>query len=74
MASRLENHQGDSKTLILDCMKEVSKTNKFIHKSDVWNLIQQRMSQAEFEQALAQLSDDGQIYSTYDNDIYSITE
>ena len=55
-------------------MKEVSKTNKFIHKSDIWNLIQQRMNQSDFDTVLAALSDDGQIYSTYDNDIYSITE
>lgn len=32
------------------------------------------MNQGEFDQALAALTDDGQIYSTYDNDIYSITE
>ena len=43
--SRLQAHDGDTKNLILEVMREVSKTNKFIHKSDIWNLIQQRMSQ-----------------------------
>jgi len=32
------------------------------------------MGQKDFENALQALCDDGAIYSTYDNDIYSITE
>ena len=55
-------------------MKEIAKANKFIHKSDIWNVVQAQLSQADFDQALTALTDDGQIYSTYDNDIYSITE
>ena len=65
---------GDGKQVILEVMKEIAKTNKFIHKSDIWNVVQQRIGQDAFDQALASLTDDGQIYSTYDNDIYSITE
>lgn len=37
--SRFDSHTGDSKQLILEVMKEISKTNKFIHKSDIWNVI-----------------------------------
>lgn len=55
-------------------MREIGKTNKFIHKSDIWNVIQQKMGSDVFDQALLLLSDDGQIYSTYESDIYSITE
>ena len=55
-------------------MKQLAKANKFIHKSDIWNLVQQRMENADFDAALNTLTEDGQIYSTYENDIYSITE
>ena len=40
----------------------------------MWNVVQDRMKEAEFDQSLAALSGDGQIYSTYENHIYSITE
>lgn len=36
-------HSGDSKQVILEVMKEIAKTNKFIHKSDIWNVVQQRL-------------------------------
>jgi len=32
-------HSGDSKQVILEVMKEIAKTNKFIHKSDIWNVV-----------------------------------
>ena len=67
-------NEGDSKQVILEVMKNISKTNKFIHKSDIWNLVQERINQDDFNAVLTALADDGQIYSTYDNDIYSITE
>ena len=47
---------------------------QFIHKTDIYDVIQQKLSNADFETALNALSEDGQIYSTYDNDIYSITD
>jgi hypothetical protein len=64
----------DPKTLVLAVMKEISKANKFIHKSDIYNNLQHQMNSKDFENALLGLCDNGQIYSTYDNDIYSITD
>lgn len=55
-------------------MKELGKTNKFIHKNDIYSVIQQQMQNSEFETALQALAEDGVIYSTYDSDIFSITE
>ena len=65
---------GDHKQIILQVMKEMAKTHKFIHKTDIYDVIQQKLSSGDFETALNALSEDGQIYSTYDNDIYSITD
>jgi hypothetical protein len=64
---------GDHKQIVLSVMREISKSNKFIHKSDIYAHVQQQMKQSDFNQALTTLCDNGAIYSTYDNDIYSIT-
>ena len=65
---------GDAKQNVLSVMKEIAKNNKFIHKNDVFTVIQGKMSLGDFEKALSDLAEDGAIYSTYDNDIYSLTE
>lgn len=64
----------DPKKLILAVMKEISKGNKFIHKSDIFSHLQHQISKKDFDNALNTLCDNGEIYSTYDEDIYSITE
>lgn len=64
----------DAKSTLLSVMKELGKTNKFIHKNDIYAVVNQQMEQSQFDGALAALAEDGAIYSTYDNDIFSITE
>ena len=64
----------DAKSLVLAVMKELSKGNKFIHKNDMFSHLQHQISKKDFDQALSTLCDNGAIYSTYDNDIYSITD
>jgi hypothetical protein len=65
---------GDPKSLVLAVMKEITKTNKFIHKADVFAHLQHQINKKDFDHALNVLCDNGAIYSTYDNDIYSITD
>jgi len=65
---------GDEKQTILSVLKELSKNNKFMHKNDIYNLLQNKISKQVLESVLSQLCEDGVIYSTYDNDIYSVTE
>lgn len=60
------------KDTIFSIMKEVSKTNKFMHKQDIWTYVQKQTDYATFDRTLQRLVDDGNIYPTYDNDIYSI--
>ena len=64
----------DPTKLVLSVMKEIAKGNKFIHRSDIFNNVQHTMSKKDFDNALINLCDNGLIYSTYDEDIYSITE
>ena len=40
-------------------MKEISKSNKFIHKSDVYKEVQNTMKSTDFQQALDFLCDNG---------------
>jgi DNA-binding HxlR family transcriptional regulator len=65
---------GDEKQTILSVLKELSKNNKFMHKNDIHNLLQNKISKQALDAVLNQLCEDGVIYSTYDNDIYSVTE
>lgn len=71
---RMEAGSGDAKQLIFNVMKDLSKSNKFIHKSDIYNVLQQKMSLHDFEGALNRLQEDNVIYEGYSNDIFSIQE
>lgn len=64
----------DPVKLVLSVMKEIAKGNKFIHKSDIFNAVQHTIERKVFDNALNVLTDNGQIYTSYDEDIYSITE
>ena len=63
---------GDVKTTILNVMKELSKSNKFVHKADIWTYIQKTTDYPNFDKCIARLIDDAAIYPTYENDIFSI--
>jgi len=64
----------DPVKLVFAVIKEIAKGNKFVHKSDIFNNVQHTMNQKDFNNALTVLCDNGNIYSSYDNDIFSITE
>ena len=64
----------DIKQTILNVMKEISKTNKFIHKNDIYTVLQNEVAFSAFENALKRLEEDGTIYTTYDHDIYSLLD
>lgn len=64
----------DVKSTILNVMKEISKSNKFIHKNDIYTVLQNDVAFTAFEGALKRLEEDGTIYTTYDHDIYSLID
>lgn len=43
---------GDFSAQVLEVMKEIAKTNKFLHKNDMWTSLQRKMNNQEFETAL----------------------
>ena len=65
---------GDEKQTVLSVLKELSKNNKFMHKNDIYTFLQNKVNRQALNTALIQLCEDGVIYSTYENDIYSVTE
>ena len=65
---------GDQKHTILSVMKELSQTNRFIHKNDIHHVLKGKMRGEDVDRSLYALCEDGVIHSAYDNDIYSITE
>lgn len=64
----------DVKDMIVAVMKEMTKQNKFIHKNDIYTMIQGKYSHSDFEKALERLSNDGVIYTAYDKDVYGLEE
>lgn len=65
---------GDEKQTILSVLKELSKNNKFMHKNDIHNLLQNKISKQALDSVLNQLCEDGVIFNTYDNEIFSVNE
>ncbi len=53
-------------------MREIGKTNRFVHKKDILSLLKGKA--IDVERMLQQLCDDGAIHSAYDDDIYLVTE
>jgi len=44
-----------------------------VNKNDIWAICQKRLGRADFERILQKLQDDGAIFTTTDNETYSIT-
>lgn len=65
---------GDRKQTVLELMKMMSQSNKFMHTNDIYQPLATQMRMDELEIVLQQLCEDGVIYSSYAKDIYSVTE
>ena len=57
----------------MNLMKEMTKQNKFAHKNDLWQYLASKMNYQDFNRAMDDLQNDGAIYSTINNDCFSIT-
>ena len=67
---------GNFKDMVLDLIKEVQKnsSSRFTHRNDLWTICQSKMQNGEFSSAIQDLLDDGAIYTTVDNDCFSVTD
>jgi RPA family protein len=65
---------GDKAQIVLDLMKEVTKSSRFTHKNDLWTMIQSKMSNSDFTAALENLLSNGTIFTTVDDDTFSVTD
>ncbi len=63
---------GDILQTIVNIMKEMQKTNKFVHKQDIYSFINNQFDYSSFERAIERLQQDGTIYTTYDSDIFTL--
>jgi hypothetical protein len=64
----------DRKSTVLELIKVMAKNHKFMHMNDILVPLNSKMRQDELEVILQQLCEDGVIYSSYEKDIYSLTE
>lgn len=65
---------GDAKQMILNVMKEMSKTNSMVNKEDIWAVLQNQMDRKNFEGAVSRLNEDGTIYPVYGDDVFSVNQ
>ena len=59
---------------VMNLMRETTKNQRFTHRNDLWAILQNQMTNGDFQNALNQLQEEGAIYTTVDNDCFSITE
>lgn len=74
LGGRYDSNQKDHKQIILNMIKEIAKSNKFVHKGDIQTMVQRSISSNDFEVALDSLLNDGVICEAYEKDIFTITE
>lgn len=43
---------GDAKTTIMGVIREIAKQNKFIHRNDIYTVVQNSMNHDAFEKAI----------------------
>mgnify|MGYP001072959703 CR=1 FL=1 len=64
----------NQRDVVLNLMKEVTRTSRFAHKNDLWTMCQRQMSNEEFVAALQTLQDNGAIYTTIGDDCFAVTD
>ena len=65
---------GDKSQIVLDMMKEITKTSRFTHRNDLWTILQQKMSNQDFTNSIENLLANGTIFTTVDDDTFSVTD
>jgi hypothetical protein len=63
---------GDILQTITNIMREMQKSNKFVHKQDIYSVISNSYDYQSFERAIDRLLQDGTIYTTYDSEIFTL--
>jgi len=65
---------GDKSQTVLDLMKEITKTSRFTHRNDLWTMLQNKMSNSDFTNSIENLLANGTIFTTVDDDTFSVTD
>lgn len=55
-------------------MKEITKNSRFTHRNDLWTMLQAKMSHSDFTAAIENLLSNGTIFTTVDDDTFSVTD
>jgi hypothetical protein len=64
----------DKSQIVLDLMKEITKNSRFTHRNDLWTMLQAKMSHSDFTAAIENLLSNGTIFTTVDDDTFSVTD
>ena len=64
----------DKSEVVLTLMKEITKSSRFTHRNDMWTMLQNKMSNSDFTNAIELLLANGTIFTTVDDDTFSVTD
>jgi len=64
----------DKSQIVLDLMKEITKSSRFTHRNDLFTILQSKMSNTDFKNAIENLLSNGTIFTTVDDDTFSVTD
>jgi hypothetical protein len=62
----------DKKT-ILEVMKEATKNSKFVHKMNIFSILQDRIDIQSFDREMEKMVNDGDICHAFDNNHFCLT-
>jgi len=64
----------DKSQMVLDLMKEITKSSRFTHRNDLWTILQAKMNHTDFTNSIENLLANGTIFTTVDDDTFSVTD
>ena len=62
------------KQTILEVMREMLRTNKFVERSNLFSILQTKMDRTTFDQELEKMQSDGLISQAYDVNTFCLVE
>ena len=63
----------DLRKSILEVMKQITKTQKFVNKQNLFQLLQDRTDQNTFDREMDRMMNDGEICTAFDQNHYCLT-
>jgi hypothetical protein len=65
--------QFDLRRAIIEVMKQMTKTQKFVNKQQLYQLLQDKVNQNQFDSEMDKMMNDGEICTAFDQNHFCLT-